>query len=110
MELLFSILGGLCLGAMIALGLYARALEREERDREEEDAWMLPPAAAAAPQRGLHVLVRRTAQRPADGRHSLKLGLAAGYWPCLRAPYLQISLGTRIIDIWYGDRSHNTPA
>lgn len=47
-------------------------------------------------------MIRRTARRPSDGRPSIKLGLAAGYWPCLRAPYLQIYMGTVILDLWFG--------
>lgn len=42
-------------------------------------------------------------------RSSLGFGFRFGYWPCLRAPYLQLALGTRRVDIWYGDPSYKHP-
>lgn len=53
--------------------------------------------------RRFHALVRRT-ERRADGRPSVKLGMALGYWPCLHAPYIQLFLGTFILDLWHGER------
>lgn len=35
-------------------------------------------------------------------------GLAIGYWPCLRAPYIQITVWTRRIEFWYGHPSYKT--
>jgi hypothetical protein len=34
----------------------------------------------------------------------LKLGAAAGYWPCLGAPYVQIFCGLWIVELWLGAR------
>lgn len=30
------------------------------------------------------------------------LGLKVGYWPCLRAPFISLCVGSRIIDLWWG--------
>lgn len=40
-------------------------------------------------------------------------GLAIGYWPCLGAPYLQVTVWTRRFEVWYGlpsyNRTHDRP-
>jgi hypothetical protein len=49
--------------------------------------------------------VARTKVSP-GGKHALGFGLRVGYWPCLRAPYVQLSFGSRRLDIWHGDPSY----
>lgn len=44
---------------------------------------------------------RRTASN-ARGEHVWLLRLGLGYWPCLKAPFLQLGIGTHLIDVWYG--------
>ncbi len=44
---------------------------------------------------------RRTAQSP-KGTHVIRYGVCIGYWPCLQAPFIQISFGTRTYEAWYG--------
>lgn len=42
----------------------------------------------------------------AAGRHATGYGLRVGYWPCLRAPYMQLAFGRRRLDVWFGDPSY----
>jgi hypothetical protein len=37
-----------------------------------------------------------------NGRHVIMYGIRVGYWPCLDAPFLQISFGKHIFEFWYG--------
>ena len=37
------------------------------------------------------------------------LGCKVGYWPCLRGPFVQVTVGPFRIDAWYGLPS-NKPA
>jgi len=50
----------------------------------------------------LHISIRDSLRRPDNGKQVLRIGLCAGYWPCLLAPFIQISLGKKIVDIWFG--------
>lgn len=36
------------------------------------------------------------------GTHVWALGLKVGYWPCLRAPFISLCVGNRIVDLWCG--------
>ena len=36
-------------------------------------------------------------------------GVRVGYWPCLRGPYLELSVNTRRLDIWFGLASYRWP-
>lgn len=49
--------------------------------------------------------VSRTKTSPA-GKHALGFGVRVGYWPCLRAPYVQLAFGSRRYALWYGDPSY----
>jgi hypothetical protein len=44
----------------------------------------------------------RLSKTSPDGRHVIWYGPRVGYWPCLEAPVLQISLGKHIFEFWYG--------
>jgi hypothetical protein len=41
-----------------------------------------------------------------DGRHAVGVGARLGFWPCLGGPYVQVSLGTRRYELWYGRPSY----
>lgn len=49
--------------------------------------------------RGFHHAVRRS-------RTTFLFRLAFGWWPCLRAPFVQLSIGHMMWDVWYGDPSY----
>ena len=51
-------------------------------------------------------LVWRYTNKSVDGIGVIKIGVCCGYWPCLKAPYLQFSIGIRILDLWYGYESY----
>ena len=53
----------------------------------------------------LRAALRNTA-RSEDGRSVIRLGVCVGYWPCLRAPFLQVGLGRVTLDIWFGMPSY----
>lgn len=44
----------------------------------------------------------RSQRRREDGRPVLSLGVRVGYWPCLRAPFIRLDLGPRIVEVWVG--------
>jgi hypothetical protein len=46
-------------------------------------------------------MVRPTARRH-DGAPSIALGVKVGYWPCLRAPFLQVCVYRWRVDVWHG--------
>lgn len=56
----------------------------------------------------VRLMVRQTAKR-ADGVPVVKIGVCFGYWPCLNAPYLQVCIGTKIVELWFGLPSHKQP-
>jgi hypothetical protein len=41
-----------------------------------------------------------------QGRHALSVGVRIGYWPCLRAVYMQLCFVNRRLEVWYGDDVH----
>jgi hypothetical protein len=43
----------------------------------------------------------RTGKRGVEG-YATAYGLRIGYWPCLRAPYLQIAFHRWRIEVWHG--------
>jgi hypothetical protein len=49
----------------------------------------------------LHGQHRRSKQSP-TGRHAQSLGIRVGYWPCLRAPFIALDLGSHRFDLWFG--------
>lgn len=56
--------------------------------------------------RKLRLLLRPTVKNK-DEQKVIRIGACFGYWPCLKAPYLQLSLGIYIVDLWYGAPSYN---
>jgi hypothetical protein len=46
--------------------------------------------------------IRNTLARKDNGRSVFRVGVCFGYWPCLKAPFIQISVGKKTIDVWLG--------
>jgi cytochrome c biogenesis protein CcdA len=40
------------------------------------------------------------------GAHVLMLRFGIGWWPCLRAPFIQITFGIHQLETWYGPPSY----
>jgi hypothetical protein len=51
--------------------------------------------------RTLRVQLERTKRSP-QGTHALGFGIRLGYWPCLRAPYVQFAFAIWRLDVWHG--------
>jgi hypothetical protein len=62
---------------------------------------------AAPPQapRRFHAAIR-VGKRSPLGKYVLGYGLRVGYWPCLKAPYVQIAFHRWRVEIWHGEPSH----
>lgn len=41
-------------------------------------------------------------KRSFEGKSAWALGARIGYWPCLKAPFIQISMLFWVIEIWHG--------
>lgn len=41
-----------------------------------------------------------------DGVRSFRVGLTAGWWPCLRGPFVQFYVGFWVLDFWHGTPSY----
>lgn len=52
----------------------------------------------------------RRLKRSADGRQSLGVGVRVGYWPCLNAPYVHLTLGPWRVEGWIGLPSYQAVA
>lgn len=52
----------------------------------------------------------RENKRSPRGVPIFAVGLRIGYWPCLRAPFISVSLGFVAVDVWYGLASYLKPA
>jgi hypothetical protein len=50
--------------------------------------------------RKLHIMVRPS-RRGVAGQ-AIGYGLKVGYWPCLKAPFVQLALHRWIVDVWFG--------
>ena len=50
-------------------------------------------------------LLRKTNTSP-EGKHIIGFGFTVGWWPCLRAPFIRLSAGNFIIEVWYGAASY----
>lgn len=37
-----------------------------------------------------------------EGKQMLTLGIRIGYWPCLKAPFIQVAVWAWRIEFWYG--------
>jgi hypothetical protein len=44
----------------------------------------------------------RRHRRSYEGRSAYSIGLRVGYWPCLKAPFVQISALFWVIELWHG--------
>ena len=44
----------------------------------------------------------RLSAKSRDGRHALSFGMRFGYWPCLKAPFVQLAVGPYLVDLWFG--------
>lgn len=51
--------------------------------------------------------LERTKRSP-QGTHAHGYGLRVGYWPCLKAPYVQVALAIWRLDVWHGLPSYRT--
>jgi hypothetical protein len=49
-----------------------------------------------------HRAHRLTEKQPGTNHYVLMLRIGVGYWPCLRAPFIQLALGKHKFDFWYG--------
>lgn len=56
--------------------------------------------------RGFHFM-RRLTDKNDRGEHVVLVRIGAGYWPCLRAPFVQLGLGRHLFDVWFGDPSYD---
>lgn len=36
------------------------------------------------------------------------LRVGVGYWPCLRAPFVQVAVGKHLFELWYGLPSYSS--
>lgn len=48
----------------------------------------------------LHMMIRSSTRGEAG--YAIGHGLKFGYWPCLRAPFIQISFHRWIFEAWFG--------
>lgn len=48
---------------------------------------------------------RRRLRRSTDGQQAVALGLRAGYWPCLKAPFVQATVGPYIASVWLSSQT-----
>ena len=48
----------------------------------------------------LRAMVRKSTR--GEPGYALGYGLRVGYWPCLRAPYVQVALHHWRVEVWYG--------
>ncbi len=51
--------------------------------------------------RKFHYSIRK-GQESQEGKPVLAFGMRVGYWPCLRAPFISLSLWNLRIDVWHG--------
>lgn len=54
------------------------------------------------------VLLNRRSLTSETGKHAWSFGIRAGYWPCLKAPFVNIEFATWRIDMWHGLPSKET--
>jgi hypothetical protein len=60
----------------------------------------MPPSTAARGAVKLRVMIRNSIR--GDAGYAVGYGLKFGYWPCLRAPFVQVSFNRWVFEIWYG--------
>lgn len=35
-------------------------------------------------------------------QHAVGFGIAVGYWPCMKGPYIEIAIGSKRFSVWHG--------
>ena len=45
-------------------------------------------------------------KRSPEGVRVFAIGVRVGYWPCLKAPFITLSLGVKHLDLWCGYPSY----
>lgn len=48
-------------------------------------------------------------RRSDSGVTALGFGVRIGYWPCLKAPYVQFAVAFWRLDVWHGLPSYRSP-
>jgi hypothetical protein len=122
----------LCLGLLVTVFVVAAALAERRRERQRlaaarlglrisanyddvgsEAAWSVhylkrygendPPSPRPCQLRWKpRLMVRPVEARSPGGWPVFSFGFRVGIWPCLRAPFLQLSLGLWHVDAWIG--------
>lgn len=46
--------------------------------------------------------LRPVARKPGTNIPAVSIGARIGYWPCLKAPFIQVSLALWHIELWVG--------
>jgi len=52
--------------------------------------------------RSFHGTVRELKRKPVTGEPVYAFGARVGWWPCLRAPFISITLGRWVVEVWHG--------
>lgn len=78
----------------------AQLYEREPNRRKAERRKFYDEAILGFNQRVMHSQLSKTRER--EGKQAFEIGLKAGYWPCLKGPFISIALRYRRLDVWYG--------
>jgi hypothetical protein len=60
----------------------------------------------SAEARRIRLMVRPTPHGEAGS--ALNYGLRVGYWPCLRAPFIQIAIHKWLVELWFGYPSYKS--
>jgi hypothetical protein len=55
--------------------------------------------------RGFHFMKRKSKTND-KGQHAVNLGVKIGYWPCLKAVFISVTVAHCVLDFWYGDESY----
>lgn len=67
------------------------------------------PPSRSRPELSIHGSVTKTPLSPAS-KPVRAFGVKVGYWPCLRGPFVQVTIWTRNYQIWYGLPSYQKNA
>lgn len=51
--------------------------------------------------RKFHFQMRKSPAN-SSGQHLLAFRFGIGYWPCLKAPFIQLCIGKWIVEAWHG--------
>jgi hypothetical protein len=58
----------------------------------------------ARPDHRIHLMIRPS--KHGEAGSALNYGLRVGYWPCLRAPFIQIAFHKWLVELWFGYPSY----